>query len=112
MIMLKKFQDYSTDAASERLGFKISRIEEVSRQLLVLIDSADRGFPAHMNLALADRNKIAKPPGDGGVDNSKDEEVNRILRRLKTQNHQLTEVLFFKLLIIIMEFIVIFDPTL
>jgi hypothetical protein len=56
----------------------------------VLIDSADRGFPAHMNLALVDRNKITKPPGD---DNN-DEEVNRILRRLKTQNHQLTEVLF------------------
>nr|SVE87474.1 EOG090X08VB [Daphnia similis] len=83
--------DYSTDAASERLGFKISRIEEVSRQLLVLIENADRGFPAHMNLALADRKKVAKAPGDGGIDENNEEEVNRILRRLKIQNHQLTE---------------------
>nr|SVE88734.1 EOG090X08VB [Daphnia sinensis]SVE89978.1 EOG090X08VB [Daphnia sinensis]SVE91859.1 EOG090X08VB [Daphnia sinensis] len=83
--------DYSTDAASERLGFKISRIEEVSRQLLVLIENADRGFPAHMNLALADRKRVAKAPGDGGIDENNEEEVNRILRRLKIQNHQLTE---------------------
>nr|SVE71776.1 EOG090X08VB [Daphnia similis]SVE72402.1 EOG090X08VB [Daphnia similis] len=83
--------DYSTDAASERLGFKISRIEEVSRQLLVLIENADRGFPAHMNLALADRRKVTKAPGDGGIDENNEEEVNRILRRLKIQNHQLTE---------------------
>nr|SVE75222.1 EOG090X08VB [Daphnia dolichocephala] len=83
--------DYSTDAASERLGFKISRIEEVSRQLLVLIENADRGFPAHMNLALADHKKITKVPGEGVIDENSEEEVNRILRRLKTQNHQLTE---------------------
>lgn len=83
--------DYSTDAASERLGFKISRIEDVSRQLLVLIENADRGFPAHMNLALADRKKVTKAPGDGGIDENNEEEVNRILRRLKIQNHQLTE---------------------
>nr|CAG4639312.1 EOG090X08VB [Daphnia magna]SVE83164.1 EOG090X08VB [Daphnia magna] len=82
--------DYSTDAASERLGFKISRIEDVSRQLLVLIENADRGFPAHMNLALADRKKVTKAPGDGGIDENNEEEVNRILRRLKIQNHQLT----------------------
>nr|SVE83747.1 EOG090X08VB [Daphnia pulex] len=93
--VISSFLDYSTDAASERLGFKISRIEEVSRQLLVLIDSSDRGFPAHMNLALADRNKVPKLPGDGAVDDNNDEEVNRILRRLKTQNHQLTEALFY-----------------
>lgn len=61
----------------------------------MLIDSADRGFPAHMNLALADRNKVPKLPGDGGVNDSNDEEVNRILRRLKTQNHQLTEASLF-----------------
>nr|SVE84350.1 EOG090X08VB [Daphnia pulex] len=83
--------DYSTDAASERLGFKISRIEEVSRQLLVLIDSADRGFPAHMNLALADRNKVPKLPGDGAVDDNNDEEVNRILRRLRSEGSVLQE---------------------
>lgn len=85
-------KDYSTEAHQERLGFKISRIEEVSRQLIMLIENADRGFPAHMNLALADRNKVAKAPGDG-VDENNEEEVNRILRRLKSQNHQLTEVM-------------------
>lgn len=47
-----------------------------------------------MNLALADRKKITKPSGDGGIDENSEEEVNRILRRLKTQNHQLTEVSF------------------
>nr|CAG4647186.1 EOG090X08VB [Megafenestra aurita]SVE92487.1 EOG090X08VB [Megafenestra aurita] len=82
--------DYSTEAHQERLGFKISRIEEVSRQLIMLIENADRGFPAHMNLALADRNKITKASGDG-ADETNEEEINRILRRLKSQNHQLTE---------------------
>ena len=60
----------------------------------MLIENADRGFPAHMNLALADRNKISKPPGESTDENS-EEEVNRILRRLKSQNHQLTEVIKF-----------------
>nr|CAG4649468.1 EOG090X08VB [Scapholeberis mucronata]SVE93714.1 EOG090X08VB [Scapholeberis mucronata] len=82
--------DYSTEAHQERLGFKISRIEEVSRQLIMLIENADRGFPAHMNLALTDRNKFSKAP-DGIVEENSEEQVNRILRRLKTQNHQLTE---------------------
>nr|CAG4643321.1 EOG090X08VB [Ilyocryptus agilis] len=80
--------DSSIDAQQERLGFKIARIEEVSRQLIMLIDNADRGFPVHMNLALADRNKITKLGSDG---DSGEDEANRILRRLKTQNHLLTE---------------------
>ena len=54
----------------------------------MLIDNADRGFPVHMNLALTDRNKVTK--SNGGESN--DDEANRILRRLKSQNHQLTEV--------------------
>nr|CAG4641826.1 EOG090X08VB [Eurycercus lamellatus] len=81
--------DYSIEAQQERLGFKIARIEEVSRQLIMLIDNADRGFPVHMNLALADRNKLGNKPA--GNDDNSEEEVNRILRRLKSQNHQLTE---------------------
>ena len=90
MNFIFSLQDYSIEAQQERLGFKIARIEEVSRQLLMLIDNADRGFPVHMNLALADRNKL--PGGRPGVDeqNNEDDESNRILRRLKSQNHQLT----------------------
>nr|CAG4642622.1 EOG090X08VB [Evadne anonyx] len=80
--------DYSLDAQQERLGFKIARIEEVSRQLMLLIENADRGFPVHMNLALADPNKIHKA---AGLQDSNEEEVIRSLRRLKSQNHQLTE---------------------
>ena len=85
-------KDYSLDAQQERLGFKIARIEEVSRQLMLLIENADRGFPVHMNLALADPNKIHKVVGDSSHDTN-DEEVLRSLRRLKSQNHQLTEVI-------------------
>lgn len=86
------FKDYSLDAQQERLGFKIARIEEVSRQLMLLIENADRGFPVHMNLALADPNKIHKTSG-GNLPDANDEEVLRSLRRLKSQNHQLTEVI-------------------
>merc|ERR1712071_724935 len=82
--------DYSLDVQQERLGFKMARIEEVSRQLIMLIENADRGFPVHMNLALADRNKINKPTS-GNSEDPNDEEVVRSLRRLKSQNHQLTE---------------------
>ena len=35
----------------------MARIEEVSRQLIMLVENSDRGFPSHMNLAMADRNK-------------------------------------------------------
>lgn len=55
----------------------------------MLIDNADRGFPVHMNLAVPDRNKIANKVSDGDCSN---EDENNLLRRLKTQNHQLTEV--------------------
>lgn len=85
-------KDYSLDAQQERLGFKIARIEEVSRQLMLLIENADRGFPVHMNLALADPNKIHKAAG-GDSQDTNEEEVIRSLRRLKAQNHQLTEVM-------------------
>ena len=81
------------DAQQERVGFKVARIEEVSRQLIMLIENSDRGFPMHMNLALADRNKINKPAQNGNSEEQSEEEVNRILRRLKSQNHQLTEVM-------------------
>lgn len=57
----------------------------------MLIDNADRGFPLHMNLALADRNKFSKGAGDN-MDDNNDEEANRTLQRLKSQNQQLTEV--------------------
>jgi len=96
--------DYSLDAQKERLGFKMARIEEVSRQLIMLVENSDRGFPSHMNLAMADRNKTpnvvaksnnGKPATTGAnadVDsNASDEESVRIVRRLKDQNHQLTE---------------------
>lgn len=85
-------QDYSIEAQQEKLGFKITRIEEVSRQLMMLIENADRGLPNHMNLALIDRNKIVKAVDINGVDETTDDETSRMLRRLKIQNHQLTEV--------------------
>lgn len=59
---------------------------------MMLIENADRGLPNHMNLALIDRNKIPKTTDGNGVDENNDDEVNRMLRRLKIQNHQLTEV--------------------
>lgn len=92
-------QDYSIEAQQERLGFKVARIEEVSRQLIMLIDNADRGFPVHMNLALTDRNKATS--GRNGSDElgNDDDETSRIFRRLKAQNHQLTEVSHFPLVL-------------
>nr|CAG4644917.1 EOG090X08VB [Leptodora kindtii] len=82
--------DYSLEAQQERLGFKMARIKEVNRQLTMLVDNSDRGFPVHMNLALADRNLKSKQLA-ANVDDNADEEMKRILRRLKDQNHQLTE---------------------
>ena len=83
----------------------MARIEEVSRQLIMLVENSDRGFPSHMNLAMADRNKTpnvvaksnsGKPAATGANadadSNASDEESVRIVRRLKNQNHQLTEV--------------------
>ena len=70
----------------------MARIKEVNRQLTMLVDNSDRGFPVHMNLALADRNLKSKQLA-ANVDDNADEEMKRILRRLKDQNHQLTEVL-------------------
>ena len=74
----------------------MARIEEVSRQLVMLVENSDRGFPSHMNLAMADRNinntNRTKSAATNEGDDNFDDESQRIFRRLKDQNHLLTEV--------------------
>lgn len=72
------FNDSSLEASQERMNFQKTRISEVNQQLKTLIESSERGFPLHMNLAI----------GNAGhplvlEDNS--------VKMLKEQNKQLTE---------------------
>ncbi|XP_062585534.1 suppressor APC domain-containing protein 2-like [Saccostrea cucullata] len=46
------YHDYNLEANQERMNFQSARIMEVNQQLKTLIDSSERGFPLHMNLAV------------------------------------------------------------
>lgn len=70
-------QEYSMDAQDERLRFQMARILDVNQHLNALIESSEKGFPMHMNLA------VQPPPYEV--------HQNSIVQRLKEQNHLLTE---------------------
>ncbi|XP_048778401.1 suppressor APC domain-containing protein 2-like isoform X2 [Ostrea edulis] len=46
------YHDYNLEANQERMNFQYARIMEVNQQLKTLIESSERGFPLHMNLAV------------------------------------------------------------
>ncbi|XP_061164714.1 suppressor APC domain-containing protein 2-like [Saccostrea echinata] len=46
------YHDYNLEANQERMNFQSARIMEVNQQLKTLIESSERGFPLHMNLAV------------------------------------------------------------
>ncbi|CAN7937021.1 unnamed protein product [Ixodes hexagonus] len=69
--------EYSMDAQDERLRFQMARILDVNQHLSALIDSSEKGFPMHMNLA------VQPPPYEL--------HQTSIVQRLKEQNHLLTE---------------------
>lgn len=76
--------EYSTESHQERLNFQMARIFEVNQHLAALVESSEKGFPLHMNLA------VRQPPLQPRLrpESAQDEKV---VRRLKEQNHQLTE---------------------
>nr|CAG4644088.1 EOG090X08VB [Lepidurus arcticus] len=94
----KGLTDASLEAHLERLQFKIARVQDVSRQLTFLVENSDRGFPLHMNLAMRQpRLGYGHIERENNAAKQGDEEINRIIRRLKDQNHQLTEVIYTKI---------------
>nr|KAG5712441.1 hypothetical protein BaRGS_011415 [Batillaria attramentaria] len=46
------YNDNSLEAHQERMNFQRARITEVNMQLRTLVDSSEKGFPLHMNLAV------------------------------------------------------------
>lgn len=74
--------EYSMDAHHERLNFQMTRIFEVNQHLNALMESSEKGFPIHMNLAVHQRPFFEK--------NQKNSSQTTI-QRLKEQNHSLTE---------------------
>ncbi|GFU07495.1 hypothetical protein TNCV_2224882 [Trichonephila clavipes] len=72
--------EYSMDAQHERLNFQMTRITEVNQHLNALMETSEKGFPIHMNLAVHQRNIY-----------SAQKTTTQTIQRLKNQNHALTE---------------------
>ncbi|KFM60522.1 hypothetical protein X975_18367, partial [Stegodyphus mimosarum] len=72
--------EYSMDAHHERLNFQMTRISEVNQHLNALMESSEKGFPIHMNLAVHQRNIYGEQ-----------KTATQTIQRLKSQNHALTE---------------------
>ncbi len=75
--------DYSLEANQERMNFQTTRIFEVNQQLKALIESSDKGFPLHMNLAVT---QPLSPPRN----NEQSDDSNRITM-LRAQNKMLNQ---------------------
>ncbi|CAL1274568.1 unnamed protein product [Larinioides sclopetarius] len=72
--------EYSMDAQHERLNFQMTRISEVNQHLNALMETSEKGFPIHMNLAVHQRSIY-----------SAQKTATQTIQRLKNQNHALTE---------------------
>ncbi|KAK3088026.1 hypothetical protein FSP39_013661 [Pinctada imbricata] len=70
--------DHSLEATQERMNFQHARITEVNQQLRTLIESSEKGFPLHMNLAM----------GPVKNDQSNDKAVVKVI---KEQNQKLSK---------------------
>lgn len=75
------YMDYSTEAHQERLNFQIAQIFEANQRLTSLVESSEKGFPLHMNLAL--RQPQYYPRDKTSTDN--------LSNRIKDQNRLLTD---------------------
>ena len=76
------------------LHFQLARIHEVNLHLRALMEASERGLPSHFNLAIrptVSSNNFSSKKNMG----ADPEEQGRVIERLKDQNHQLTEVIFF-----------------
>ncbi|XP_060069771.1 suppressor APC domain-containing protein 2-like [Ylistrum balloti] len=71
------YNDNNLEANQERMNFQQARISEVNQQVKTLMESSEKGFPLHMNLAVRSTNSTMYP-----------EET---IKMLKDQNRQLTQ---------------------
>ncbi|XP_071152435.1 suppressor APC domain-containing protein 2-like [Mytilus edulis] len=67
--------DYNLEAMQERMNFEKARIAEVNHQIKTLVDSSEKGFPLHMNLAMTSTNH----------------QLQSTIKVVKDQNKQLTK---------------------
>ncbi|XP_067118787.1 suppressor APC domain-containing protein 2 [Centruroides vittatus] len=74
--------EYSSDMHQERLNFQAARVYEVNQHLAALMDSSEKGFLLHMNLAV-------RPPVM--YNKLQQDSAQTIIQRLREQNQMLTE---------------------
>lgn len=86
------------EAQQEKLHFQLARIHEVNAHLQALMEATEHGLPTHMNLAICPTTASAAVGSSqssiGARSQASDsEDQERIIGRLKDQNHLLTEVI-------------------
>ncbi|KAG7157559.1 suppressor APC domain-containing protein 2-like [Homarus americanus] len=80
----------SLEAQQEKLHFQLARIHEVNAHLQALMEATEHGLPSHMNLAISTTTGSHRSTGARGQ-GPEPEEQERVVGRLKDQNHLLTE---------------------
>ncbi|XP_063608606.1 suppressor APC domain-containing protein 2-like [Penaeus indicus] len=89
----------SIEAQQEKLHFQLARIHEVNAHLQALMEATERGLPTHMNLAIRPMSSALPHTGNLGegatassrCQGAEAEDQDRVIDRLKDQNHLLTE---------------------
>lgn len=88
MISFSNFQPYDSEAQQQKLHYQLARITEINSQLSALMNASE--MPQHLALASS---TAGTPAATSTVDDSKDKgAIEGHVKRLKDQNHQLTEV--------------------
>ncbi|GFO06036.1 hypothetical protein PoB_003254100 [Plakobranchus ocellatus] len=79
------YNDNSVEAHQERMNFQRARIAEVNQHLQTLIDSSEKGFPLHMNLAMSTGLRL------GAAGGLQDTATAREVQSLREQNRKLQQ---------------------
>ncbi|XP_045596534.1 suppressor APC domain-containing protein 2 [Procambarus clarkii] len=86
----------SLEAQQEKLHFQLARIHEVNAHLQALMEATEHGLPSHMNLAICSNMPSASAGSNhrntgGRGQGTESDDQDRVVGRLKDQNHLLTE---------------------
>ncbi|XP_005088869.1 uncharacterized protein LOC101855452 [Aplysia californica] len=82
------YNDNSVEAYQERMNFQRARIAEVNQHLRLLVESSEKGFPLHMNLAVS----TGRPPNaDSGL-RALTEHNRRLMEELSQNRDQMAQL--------------------
>ncbi|KAL8600250.1 hypothetical protein ACOMHN_040711 [Nucella lapillus] len=86
------YNDNSLEAHQERMNFQRARISEVNMQLQTLVDSSEKGFPLHMNLAVTPTPTPTRTPASDGAVQVVRQQNRRLTQEVSEKSEQIAKL--------------------